>query len=595
MHRGVADHVIVKIDADIEGARRKIAALKKEAGAGPHVRTERRTGENYKAPGLKIAGGALTLVGGAIATKAPLLQAKAVGGLVALGGGALVLTADLIEQMEKLDIKTRRLNEVLETYRRNLATIAEMNQKAGGPDVIDGDVVDKGGFSEVQKLARSKNSAIVSGLAETWERLALVWGRMKRSGGASVYPERAQDILDDIQAVERALADISAIDNRSGAEDALSQVRKFLARTPPAVSPAPPGAPPAPFFGEGGEPQAGGRVMPRFLGLTSGFGGGVFGGGSGGGFGDDVLFGGAGSDTLRDTLRDLGVTTGDTEGSFTELNDEMGRYQAVVRSLASGLVDTNFLFGTQTERLRGLGMLLPDIGRQLIDVFDTGTEGATELDRSVAALGDRFLDAFEGAIRRGESLGDVLKSLARDLAELALQAVKSGDLFGGGGGSSGGGLLDSLFNAAVSVFNPLPVAGAQSGPRKGAKGLVFEGGNLTAFARGGAFTNRIVDRPTLFPMADGMGLMGEAGPEAVLPLTRLPNGELGVSMPPGASPAPAGPNITYYIDARGADREGLSRLAAVVRQQGSRINFLDRTMDRRAVNAVAWHRSRGPF
>jgi phage-related minor tail protein len=37
-----------------------------------------------------------------------------------------------------------------------------------------------------------------------------------------------------------------------------------------------------------------------------------------------------------------------------------------------------------------------------------------------------------------------------------------------------------------------------------------------------------VGRPTIFPMARGMGLMGEAGPEAVMPLKRLPSGNLGV-------------------------------------------------------------------
>ncbi len=47
-------------------------------------------------------------------------------------------------------------------------------------------------------------------------------------------------------------------------------------------------------------------------------------------------------------------------------------------------------------------------------------------------MGKRFLDAFEGAIRRGEFLGPVLKSLARDLASLALNKVKTGGLFGGG-------------------------------------------------------------------------------------------------------------------------------------------------------------------
>ncbi len=58
-------------------------------------------------------------------------------------------------------------------------------------------------------------------------------------------------------------------------------------------------------------------------------------------------------------------------------------------------------------------------------------------------------------------------------------------------------------------------------------------------------------------------------------------------------PAAAGPNITYNIDARGADREGLNRLTAAIRQLDGKVNYLDRTMDRRAVNAMAYARSRG--
>ena len=55
-------------------------------------------------------------------------------------------------------------------------------------------------------------------------------------------------------------------------------------------------------------------------------------------------------------------------------------------------------------------------------------------------------------------------------------------------------------------------------------GNIFSGGRIVPFAKGGT----IVFNPTLFPMANGTGLMGEAGPEAVLPLTRLSNGNLGV-------------------------------------------------------------------
>jgi lambda family phage tail tape measure protein len=60
-----------------------------------------------------------------------------------------------------------------------------------------------------------------------------------------------------------------------------------------------------------------------------------------------------------------------------------------------------------------------------------------------------------------------------------------------------------------------------------ALGGVYDQGRV-AFAKGGAFTNSIVTRPTTFAFAKGTGLMGEAGPEAIMPLKRSPNGSLGV-------------------------------------------------------------------
>lgn len=66
----------------------------------------------------------------------------------------------------------------------------------------------------------------------------------------------------------------------------------------------------------------------------------------------------------------------------------------------------------------------------------------------------------------------------------------------------------------------------------GAKGAFFYGNSADfathKFARGGAFTNSIVSSPTLFKFAQGTGMMGEAGPEAIMPLKRGPDGTLGV-------------------------------------------------------------------
>ena len=115
-------------------------------------------------------------------------------------------------------------------------------------------------------------------------------------------------------------------------------------------------------------------------------------------------------------------------------------------------------------------------------------------------LFDPFEDGLDGMLR---SFTDMIRKM---LAEaLAAQILKSllGEDFGSGG--STGGLLGGLFGSA--------------------KGNAFSGGRMIPFAHGG-----IVDRPTVFPMAQGAGLMGEAGPEAVLPLARTAGGDLGVNV-----------------------------------------------------------------
>lgn len=62
-----------------------------------------------------------------------------------------------------------------------------------------------------------------------------------------------------------------------------------------------------------------------------------------------------------------------------------------------------------------------------------------------------------------------------------------------------------------------------------ANGGAWDSG-IQKFAKGGAFTNTIVDNPTLFKFAKGTGLMGEAGPEAIMPLSRDSSGRLGVAV-----------------------------------------------------------------
>ncbi len=112
----------------------------------------------------------------------------------------------------------------------------------------------------------------------------------------------------------------------------------------------------------------------------------------------------------------------------------------------------------------------------------------TEIQRMTdlsSRFGSAIGTALKGAVIDGKSLGDVLKNLALRLSDITLNAAMKP--------------LENLIGGAMT--------------------------NILPFAKGG-----VVNRPTGFPLAGGqMGLMGESGAEAILPLARGADGRLGVS------------------------------------------------------------------
>lgn len=142
-----------------------------------------------------------------------------------------------------------------------------------------------------------------------------------------------------------------------------------------------------------------------------------------------------------------------------------------------------------------------------------------QIGEYVSAATDGMTAAFDRFLENGKlTLADFREfalQVFRDIARAAfqqavIQPITKGllsALTGAGGGS--GIASDSLGGLAGTIY------------AKG--GVINRGIDITAFARGG-----IVDSPTFFPMARGTGLMGEAGPEAVMPLRRGPGGRLGV-------------------------------------------------------------------
>lgn len=165
-----------------------------------------------------------------------------------------------------------------------------------------------------------------------------------------------------------------------------------------------------------------------------------------------------------------------------------------------------------------------------------------ELQGMSEAFGRSFGRALSGAVSDGRRLSDVMRSLLRDLSHTALAAA----LQPLGRGASGW-----LSSALGGIF-------------ANARGNVVSSGVLQPFAKGG-----VVTMPTLFPMARGTGLMGEAGPEAILPLARGPDGRLGVQATAGHA-APVAVTVNIHTP----DAEGMRR------SQGQVSAMLSRAVER---------------
>ena len=162
---------------------------------------------------------------------------------------------------------------------------------------------------------------------------------------------------------------------------------------------------------------------------------------------------------------------------------------------------------------------------------DTTTQQQTYVDLFKQAF-KGMEDAIVNFTKTGKlSFKDMINSFIEGLLRYEIQQQQIA-LFSGMGGA--GGLAKLFFGAMSGVGTPGsntfngPLPESMLGPLKlSAKGSVYDTG-LTQFAKGGMFTNGIVNQPTLFKFAKGAGLMGEAGPEAIMPLKRDSNGNLGV-------------------------------------------------------------------
>jgi lambda family phage tail tape measure protein len=196
---------------------------------------------------------------------------------------------------------------------------------------------------------------------------------------------------------------------------------------------------------------------------------------------------------------------------------------------------------TILERLPGLTQAQIDKLKELVaaskqvkDGFgDTFGESLRQYYDSLKNFGAQVADSVKGAFQGLEdqltsfvttgkaNFTDLANSIIADIARIAIRQA----------------IIRPLVGGIFDIFNIKPSA----------MGNVFAQNGIQKFARGG-----IVDKPTMFPFANGIGLMGEAGPEAIMPLRRGRDGRLGVQAANGGG----GVSVVVNVDASGTSVQG---------------------------------------
>ncbi len=197
------------------------------------------------------------------------------------------------------------------------------------------------------------------------------------------------------------------------------------------------------------------------------------------------------------------------------------------------------------------------------DMLTTGFNSARDAVAEFAMTGKANFKSFAVSV-----ISDMAKiasqqaasSLLSGLVGMGVSAV--GSYFGGGNGMAAGsaGANSSSLGASQAGY------GSAYFPQ--AKGGAWNGG-AQFFAKGGAFTNSIVNQPIAFGMADGgLGVAGEAGPEAIMPLARGSDGSLGVQMVGGMGSGSTVVQVTVPVSLTVEDRsnDGMELDSAALQQ-----------------------------
>jgi len=145
-------------------------------------------------------------------------------------------------------------------------------------------------------------------------------------------------------------------------------------------------------------------------------------------------------------------------------------------------------------------------------MYDNNKSAVTDIQKAFDGWASGFSSTLNDMLWNSDTtFKDIGKSFAKMLTQMVIQKEIAEPFmtFGGNAIKGAGNFLSSFFASA--------------------QGNAFSQAGLVPYAHGGAFTNKIVDQPTMFAYGGGFGVMGEKEPEAIMPLKRTKSGDLGIA------------------------------------------------------------------
>jgi lambda family phage tail tape measure protein len=205
--------------------------------------------------------------------------------------------------------------------------------------------------------------------------------------------------------------------------------------------------------------------------------------------------------------------------------------------------------------------------RAMQNYADQAANVSSQTEQLVTGALNNWTDALVNFVTTGKlNFKSLASSILADLARMEARILMSQALMSIFGSFTGGGPSTGVALSGSGSYTGMGVASDIAGFTFNAKGGVYNSPSLSRYS------GQVVSSPTVFAFAKGAGLMGEAGPEAILPLRRGSDGRLGVGAPAGTANGGIQINITVNADgsgeeseSKGDDKEAGRRFAGLIR------------------------------